>query len=89
LEANVPSAPELGALIDEGQHRVGVLMEVPLLLVELGREPNAVIRAAGISPDQLQNPEGAIALAAACRRLRLCAEAADCPHFGALVGRHP
>jgi AraC-like DNA-binding protein len=83
----MPSAPESAAPIDGGQHRVGVLAEVPRLLLEHGLEPNGVVRAAGLAPEQLRNPENAIPLAAAARLAQLCAEATNLPHFGALLGR--
>lgn len=70
-----------------GHHRVGVLAEVPRLLVELGFEPNRIIKSAGISPIALRNPENAMPLSAACRLLHVAATATNCPHFGALVGR--
>ena len=44
----------------DGQQRVGVLVEVPQVLRELGKDPARIIARAGLDPDILRDPENSI-----------------------------
>ncbi|MBS0558635.1 MAG: AraC family transcriptional regulator [Proteobacteria bacterium] len=72
---------------DGGRHRVGVVAELPRLLAERGVPAEQVLGAAGLPADLLRNPENAVSFPDLCRLLSLAAEATDCPHICALMGR--
>ena len=71
----------------DGQQRVGVLVEVPQVLRELGREPARVIARAGIDPDILRDPENSISFIEFGRLVETCVAETGCEHFGLLVGQ--
>jgi AraC-like DNA-binding protein len=71
----------------EGQQRVGVLVEVPQLLREMGHDPAKVVAEAGIHPGLLQSTENALTFAQLDRLLTTCVVATQCHHFGLLVGQ--
>jgi AraC-like DNA-binding protein len=70
----------------EGQHRVGVVAELPQVLRDLGAEPAKVLSAAGIDPAVLRNPENHISFVELGRLFQVCVSATGCQHFGLLVG---
>jgi AraC-like DNA-binding protein len=70
----------------EGQHRVGVVAELPQVLRDLGAEPAKVLLAAGIDPGVLRNPENPISFVELGRLFEACVSATGCQHFGLLVG---
>jgi AraC-like DNA-binding protein len=71
----------------EGQQRVGVLVEVPQVLRELGKVPAGVIARAGIEPDILSDPENSISFVEFGRLVEVCVAETGCEHFGLLVGQ--
>jgi AraC-like DNA-binding protein len=71
----------------EGQHRVGVLTELPQVLRDLGAEPVKVLPAVGINAAVLRNPENPISFVELGRLLQACVAATGCEHFGLLVGQ--
>ena len=82
-----PQAFAQVAAVRDGQVRVGPLVGVPRLLSGLGRDPATVIRAAGVDPRLLDDPEGHIDFAVMGRVLAHCAASTGCPHFGLLLGQ--
>ena len=75
----------MGSTSMEGQHRVGIVIEVPQVLRDLGADPAKVLPAAGIDAVVLRNPENAISFVALDRLLQACVAATGCQHFGLLV----
>jgi AraC-like DNA-binding protein len=71
----------------EGQQRIGVLIELPQVLREMGQDPATVIAGAGINPDLLRNPENSLSFVELDRLLQACVAATRCEHFGLLVGQ--
>lgn len=69
-----------------GTHRVGVLAELPAVLLELGVDPGAVLEAAGVAPAVLRNPENRMPFQDVGRLLDAAVEATGCPHLGLLIG---
>lgn len=75
------------AAVMDGQVRLGPLMGVPGLLKELGQDPEALIRSAGIDLGLFEDPENVIDFPRAGRLLARCAERTARPDFGLLLGR--
>ena len=71
----------------EGQQRIGVLVELPQVLREMGHDPATIIARAGINPDLLRNPENSLSFVELDRLLMACVAATKCQHFGLLVGQ--
>ena len=71
----------------EGQHRVGVVTELPQVLRELGAEPAEVLLAANVDPAVLRNPDNSISFVELGRLFQACVAATGCQHFGLLVGQ--
>jgi AraC-like DNA-binding protein len=69
------------------QQRVGSLRVVPDLIRELGVDSVRVLADAGLAPDDLDDPEGRIPFARACRVLHEAARQTRTPHFGLIAGR--
>jgi AraC-like DNA-binding protein len=69
-----------------GTHRVGVVAELPALLLELGVDPKPVLAAAGVPGDLLRDPENRIPFLMLGRLAAEAVAASGCPHFGALLG---
>lgn len=67
--------------------RIGGLVEIPALLREFDCEPGAVISAAGVDPDVLNDVEGRLAYSGATRLLHQCVRHTGCAHFGLLAGQ--
>ena len=70
----------------EGQHRVGVVAELPQVLRDLGADPAEVLPAAGVDPAILRNPDNQMSFVALGRLFQACVSATGCQHFGLLVG---
>jgi AraC-like DNA-binding protein len=71
----------------EGRQRIGVLVELPQILREMGENPATVIASAGINPDVLRNPENSLSFVELGSLLQACVAATGCEHFGLLVGQ--
>jgi AraC-like DNA-binding protein len=71
----------------EGRQRVGVVVELPQVLRDLGADPAKVLPAAGIDLATLRDPENVISFLDLGRLLQVCVIATGCPHFGLLVGQ--
>lgn len=71
----------------EGQQRIGVIVELPQLLREMGKDPIPLIASVGIDPDKLQDPESSLSFVEFGRLLQACVTATGCEHFGLLVGQ--
>ncbi len=67
--------------------RVGPMVAVPSLLREHGVDPSVLLAEFGLESRFLDDPDNLIPLAARTRFLDRCAEAAQCPHFGLLIGQ--
>jgi AraC-like DNA-binding protein len=63
-----------------------MLLPVPGLLRELGRDPSAVLPGAGMDLADFVDPDRRISFEIAGRLLAHCADATGLPHFGLLVG---
>jgi AraC-like DNA-binding protein len=70
----------------EGAIMATALGAVPQVLRELGVDPGAVLAAAGIDPDALQNPDSTVSFTTMGRLAAQCVALTGCPHFGLLVG---
>ena len=71
----------------EGQQRIGVIVELPQVLREMGEDPERLIASVGIDPDKLRNPENSISFVELGRLVQACVTATGCEHFGLLVGQ--
>jgi AraC-like DNA-binding protein len=80
-----PEAVEQVAGVTDGRVRVGPLMGIPGLLEELGQDPRAVIRSAGVDPRVFEQPESSLDFAAAGRLFARCAASTERSHFGLLL----
>ena len=67
--------------------RVGAYAGLPTLIRHLGSDPVALLRAAGLPGDALENPSAQVPYAALGRLLSLAAARTRCGHLGMLVGR--
>jgi AraC-like DNA-binding protein len=67
--------------------RVGAYVALPQLIRQLGGEPAAVFRDAGLDAEALNCSENRIPYAAFVSVLHHAAESTHCPHFGLLAGR--
>jgi len=67
--------------------RVGGLIEIPVLLRELGCEPMTVLSEAGIDASALEHVDGRIPYADATRLLHACVRHTGRAHFGLLAGQ--
>lgn len=76
-----------GTMASSGQHRVGVVAELPATLLALGADPRPVLAAAGVEPELLRNPENAISFSVLGHLLDEAVIATGCPHVGLLVGQ--
>jgi hypothetical protein len=73
--------------MDEGQRRVGGLVEVPGLLHEFGIDPAEVAAGIGLDLRTLDNSENMIPFTMAAALYQASAARTECPHFGLLVGQ--
>jgi len=71
----------------DGVVRVGPLMGVPAMLLELGREPEPIFDSAGLKLALFADADNKISYAAASRLLAHSVAATGCRHFGLLVGQ--
>lgn len=75
------------AAVTDGCLRVGPILDLPLLLKELGQDPDTLIGGAGVDPRLFDDPENTIGFPALGRLLAHCAAGTGCPHFGLLLGQ--
>ena len=71
---------------ESGTHRVGVVAELPRVLLGLGVDPGPVLAAAGVPPELLRNPENRIPFSMLGRLVDQAAAASGHPHVAALMG---
>ena len=71
----------------EGQQRIGVLVELPEVMREMGHDPAKIIAGVGINPDLLRNPENSLSFIEFDRLVHACVAATSCEHFGLLIGQ--
>jgi len=69
------------------QQRVGGFARLPELVRGLGADPGALLEAAGLAHDALDDADRAVPYASIGRVLALGAERTGCAHFGVLAGR--
>ena len=69
-----------------GTVRVGPLMGIPELLLELSLEPEPVFTGAGFKLEQFADPDNEIAYVSGSQLLASCVTATGCQHFGLLLG---
>ena len=67
--------------------RVGSVWAIPELLRELGADPAAVLRDAGLESTLFDDRQNLVSFAARGRLLDRCVQATGCRHFGLLVGQ--
>lgn len=67
--------------------RVGFLVLVPPLLRELGVQPAVVLRAAGLAPGALDDPDARVSYAEMGHLIQTCVDLTGCDHFGLLLGQ--
>lgn len=72
----------------EGMIRAGQVMPAFGALGELGVDAAPLLAGCGLVRPQIEDPESAVSLAAACRFMTMCVEATGCAHFGLLAARH-
>lgn len=66
--------------------RIGGVLPLPDLLRERGIEPGPVIHRAGMIPAIFDDPEKVVPYVQMCRLMEMASQAANCEHFGLLVG---
>ena len=69
-----------------GDVRVGPILALPAVLVELGVKPWRALSTARVDPAVFRHPESRIALDKVGRLLESCVALTHCSHFGLLVG---
>lgn len=78
----VTRLPQLDATV-----RIGSVWAIPELLRELGADPAAVLRDAGLEPTLFDDRQNLVSFAARGRLFEHCVRATGCRHFGLLVGQ--
>jgi len=87
-DQGIVAAPStFNLLAGEGRQRVGVLCEVPRVLMTLGADVEAVFAAADLDVHILDDPGNEISFVAMGRLLQGCVDATRCQHFGLLAGQ--
>ena len=81
------ATPEIGLASDTWMQRVGGFAGLPMLIRQLGVDPAATLRAAGLALDALDRPDRRVPYVALAHLLRVAAEKTRCGHFGLLAGR--
>jgi len=71
---------------EEASQRVGLFVEVPDLLRELGADPTKVLASVGLDADALDHLENRIPYVAVGRLLHECVFRTGCRHFALLLG---
>lgn len=71
----------------ENTVRVGPLVNIPKLLLDLGCDPDSVFENADFNREMLEDPEHRISYLAGGRLLAECVAATGCEHFGLLLGQ--
>jgi AraC-like DNA-binding protein len=75
------------ALVRRGTVRMAPIMLMPALLREKGVDPVPLLAEFWLRPADFAEPENTISVATRVRLLSRCAEVAQCPHFGLLLGQ--
>lgn len=70
-----------------GTVRAGGLLGFRELVSEMGGSPERLLRACGLAPGALDNPDDIITFSAGARLLHQAAKESGCPHFGLLLGQ--
>ena len=68
--------------------RVGPLMDIPVILHDLGYDPRPLFDSAGLKMEQFADPDSTISFLDASRLLALCVATTGCQHFGLLLGKN-
>lgn len=77
-----------GQVADE-HIRVGTVIYIEPVLAGFGVALDPLLVKAGLSREQMADPENTVPLVALGKLLAACAETSGCPHFGLLLGNHP
>jgi AraC-like DNA-binding protein len=72
--------------MQSGTHRVGVVAELPRVLLGLGVDPAPVLAASGVPPELLRDTENRISFGMLGSLVHEAAAASGCPHIMVLVG---
>ena len=75
-------------VVPGGYSRVSVILAMVPLLEQLGVNLDDVLRESGLPADQFNDPENLIPFREAGRLFGICADRADCEHFGVLLGKY-
>lgn len=67
--------------------RVGAFVSLPLLIRQLGGDPDATLRDAGLDASALADPDNRVPYLASVNMLERAAQHTGCSHFGLLAGR--
>lgn len=75
------------AIVPEGQFRASVLTAVPQVLRDLDKDPDEVLREAGVDPALIANAENVLPFRIGGALLEHCVARTGCNHFGLLIGQ--
>lgn len=75
-------------LVAEEYIRIGPIMYLEPVLARFDIAMDPLLTRAGLSRDQMSDPENTVPLFAVGKLLAECAEVSRCPHFGLLIGHH-
>lgn len=73
--------------VRSGFIHLGVVKEIVGVLKDLGSDPGAVVRGAGLDPHLFEDAGNVISFSALNRLLTLSSERTGCPHVGLLLGQ--
>ncbi|MEZ5572812.1 MAG: AraC family transcriptional regulator [Halioglobus sp.] len=82
-----PIAASVPPLSSAGGVRLGPFLGLPALLREFGHDPQTVLAAVGLSPEQITEPDTFAPFEILDRLLSHCGDVTDCEHFGLLLGQ--
>ncbi len=72
---------------NDGTVRVGILVELPGILRDLGADAAAIVAEAGFDLNVFDDPDNTISYAARGRLFTLCVARTGCLHIGLLIGQ--
>ncbi|HNP37260.1 MAG TPA: AraC family transcriptional regulator [Woeseiaceae bacterium] len=78
----------VGGVVPGGYGRVSEILALVPLLKEFGVDLGRVLHESGLPADQFNDPENLIPFRDGSHLIGLCADQADCPHFGLLMGQY-
>jgi AraC-like DNA-binding protein len=81
-----PRPSPLLAVSHPGEVRIGPVLAIPTVLIELGVSPPRAFAQAGVDLRLFRDPESRMRLSALGRLLESCVTLTHCHHFGLLVG---